>query len=177
MVLVGLGGGAESGPGSLPPLAAVTRRLAQVLERPVLELATHADPDAALGAMADQAGACGGGWLAGLEIDVGGSLADGRCWAEVLGAWRQPAVLVIPSHQLASGLPPAATALLRQWQVPLLGLMQWGGAWQDGERQRDGLPWLGRLGPEGPPDGAQERDGDRALAAAIALRWSQLERA
>lgn len=176
IVLVGLGCGEESGPGSLPPLAAVTRRLAQVLRRPVLELATQADPDAALSALADQSGACDGGWLAGLEADVGLTLADGRCWAEVLGAWRQPALLVIPSHQLHSGLPAAAAALLRQWQVPLLGLMQWGGAWQDGERRGDGLPWLGRLGPDDSPDGALEREGERVLAAAVALRWNQLDR-
>jgi hypothetical protein len=176
IVLVGLGVGAESGPGSLPPLAAVSRRLAETLRRPVLELDTTAGPDAALSGLGHQAEACGGGWLAGLESDVGLSLADGRCWAEALGAWRQPVVLVIASHQLYSGVPAAATALLRQWQVPLLGLLQWGGVWQAGERQREGLPWLGLLEPEDRSDAAPADDSGPALATAVALRWSQLER-
>ncbi|MEB3352506.1 MAG: hypothetical protein VKM01_09305 [Cyanobacteriota bacterium] len=175
VVLVGLASGAASGPGSLPPLSSVTRRLAEVLGRPVLKLATVADPDAALSAIGGEAGAGRGGWLAGLEIDVGLPLADGRCWGEALGAWRQPALLVIPSHQLHSGGPAAATALLRQWQVPLLGLMQWDGAWQPEERLRDGLPWLGLLAPDDQRDTALGCDGERALAAALALRWSQLD--
>lgn len=176
IVLVGLGVGGDSGPGSLPSLAAVSRRLAEMLRRPVLELDATAGPDAALSGLSHQAEACGGGWLAGLASDVGLSLADGRCWAEALGAWRQPVVLVIASHQLNSGVPAAATALLRQWQVPLLGLLQWGGVWQAGERQRDGLPWLGVLEPDGRSDAAPADDSGPALAAAIALRWSQLER-
>jgi hypothetical protein len=72
-------------------------------------------------------------------------------------------------------MPAAATALLRQWQVPLLGLMQWGGTWQADERLRDGLPWLGRLSPENGGDAGMECEGERALAAAVALRWSQLD--
>lgn len=174
IVLVGLGSGADTGPGSPPPLPRVAHRLAGLLQRPVLELDSDADPDAALAAIARQAE--GGGWLASLERDVGLALADGRSWAEALGAWRQPALLVIPDGQLASGVPAAATALLRHWQVPLLGLLQWGGTWQVGPRQRDGLPWLGRL-PEDDRNDPDEDDGHGlAVAAALALRWRQLDR-
>lgn len=178
IVLVGLGGGARSGPGSLPPLAEVTRRLAELLERPVLALEAEAGPDAALSGISAQAEAGGADWLASLEIDVGLALADGRCWAEALGAWRQPAMLVIAAEQLSSGVPAAATALLRHWQVPLLGLVQWGGDWQVGARQRDALPWLGRLGPQRRADATLEggSDGERILATALALRWRQLDR-
>ncbi len=181
IVLVGLGSGAETGPGSLPPLIRVTQRLAGLLERPVLELETTAGPDAALTDAGEQAAAGAAGWLAGLEIDVGVALAEGRCWAEALGAWRQPAVLVIPTAQLSSGLPAAASALLRQWQVPLVGLLQWGGVWQAEARQRDGLPWLGLLAENERRDlggdCALNDDNGQVLAAALALRWRQLQRA
>lgn len=176
IVLVALGEAAESGQGSQAPLADVTRRLAELSKAPVLALATQADPDAALRGIAEQAEHCEPGWLAGLEIDVGLALEDGRCWAEVLGAWRQPALLVIPAAQLTSGVPAAATALLRYWQVPLLGLLQWGGAWQPEARLRDGLPWLGRLAQEERGDAALESESAQLLAAALALRWRQLDR-
>ena len=37
------------------------------------------------------------------------------------------------------------TSLLKNWQVPLVGLVQWGEPWAAAERRRDGLPWLGAL--------------------------------
>lgn len=189
IVLVGLGGGEADGSGGLPPVGLVTRQLAALLERPVLRLETQSSPDAAQAALAEQGLACGAGWLAGLEIDVGLPLADGRCWAEALGAWRQPALLVVASDQLQGGQPAAATALLRYWQVPLLGLLQWDGTWQAEARRRDGLPWLGHLSAPQPAPGAGagvatpllgcDADGDSgpALAAALSLRWQQLARA
>jgi hypothetical protein len=175
IVLVGLGSGAATGPGSLPPLAGVALQLAGLLERPVLELDTETGPDAALAALAEQAQTTGGGWLAGLTLDVGLPLDDGRCWAEALGAWRQPVVLVIPADQLTSGVPAAATALLRHWQVPLLGLLQWGGAWQAGTRRLDALPWLGLLPDDDRDDPGEDTHHGRAVAAALALRWRQLD--
>ena len=175
IVLVGLGSGAEVGPCSLPPLADATRRLADVLALPVLKLETSTSPDAALRLIGEKAQACGGGWLAGLEIDVGVTLADGRCWAEALGAWRQPALLVVPAAQLAGGMPAAATALLLRWQVPLLGLLQWGGHWQAETRRRDTLPWLGLLPESDATHPSRDSDEVVTLATALALRWQQLD--
>ena len=172
IVLVALGSGA----GRLPALGDVAQQLAELLERPLLALDAEAGPDAALAGIGQQAELCGGGWLASLESDVGLALADGRSWAEALGAWRQPSLLVIPAPQLSSGVPAAATALLRHWQVPLLGLLQWGGAWQAGPRQRDGLPWLGLLPANEQEDPGHDTDHKRAVAAALALRWRQLDR-
>ncbi|MFN5695775.1 MAG: hypothetical protein ACK486_01920, partial [Cyanobacteriota bacterium] len=48
--------------------------------------------------------------------------------------------------QVSGGWPAAATALMGQWQVPLLGLLQAGGPWDAAARRRDGLPWLGQEG-------------------------------
>ena len=83
--------------------------------------------------------------LVGLPLDPGLPLACGGHWAEALGAWRQPALLVFSAEQLQTGVPAAMTALLKGWQVPLVGLVQWGESWAAAERRRDGLPWLGAI--------------------------------
>lgn len=121
------------------------------------------------------------GGLACLPFDVGLPLADGRCWAEALGAWRQPCLLVLSAAQLRTGLPAAGCALLRQGRVPLLGLLQWGTPWDQQARRRDGLPWLGLLrDPEaGDPPLAPSRleeqlQAQLGLAGALARRWRQL---
>ncbi|WP_156796686.1 hypothetical protein [Cyanobium sp. PCC 7001] len=108
-----------------------------------------------------------------LPVDPGRTLADGSCWAEAVGAWRQPALLLLDADQQESGLPAAMTALLRQAAVPLVGLVQWGLPWQGGLRRRDGLPWLGVLPAAG-------EDGEHlalALPAALKLGCAQLRAA
>ena len=106
-------------------------------------------PDQALAALVQNPAV-----LAPLPRDPGHPLDDGRHWAAVLGAWRQPTVVVIPPDQLDSGMPAASTALLHQWQVPCLGLVQLGGRWDPARRRREGLPWLGCLDPDGGADEA-----------------------
>lgn len=102
-----------------------------------------------------------------MPLDPGLTLADGSSWADALGAWRQPTLLLIAVDQLATGTAAATRALLHQKGVPLLGLVQWGSPWQPQLRRRDGLPWLGALAPEGVPEGVDLR---RALALAAALQ-------
>lgn len=103
-----------------------------------------------------------------LELDPGLPLAQGGHWAERLGSRRQCSLLLIPAPLLSTGAAAAAAALLLQWRVPLLGLVQWGGPWDQAARRGDGLPWLGWL--QSDPD-----DGQRAaLRLACALRWRQL---
>jgi len=125
-------------------LAPVARRLAALLALPLVDVPHPLDPPRALAALAGLEGP----WLAALPVDVGLGLPGG-CWAEDLGAWRQPTLLVLDGPQLLSGVPAAATALLERWQVPLVGLVQWGGAWEREARLREGLPWLGKLAPSG----------------------------
>jgi hypothetical protein len=136
------------------------------------------------------------GWLASLPLDPGQPLADGGTWAEALGAWRQPALLIIAGHQLASGAAASSVALLRQWRAPLMGVAQWGGRWNADQRRRDGLPWLGplaaeaRRGGEAPADGEERVNGeagetrddgedleDRRLGALLIRRWRALDHA
>jgi hypothetical protein len=97
-----------------------------------------------------------------LPLDPGLVLQGFGHWAEALGAWRQPVLLLLAAEQLQTGLPAAMAALLDQWQVPLAGLVQAGGPWQPDLRRGDGLPWLGTL---------EEPFG---LAPALALRWELL---
>lgn len=189
-VLVGLGEAGAPGAGGLPPLQRVAQLLAGRLGRPPLALDPQIGPDPALAALAAAAahGSGGSGSLACLPLDVGLPLADGRCWAEALGAWRQPCLLVIGAPQLATGWPAAGSALLGQWRVPLLGLLQWGGRWDAPLRRRDGLPWLGLLpDPQAitppleasdPASEAQQAEeqlqAELGLANALALRLRQL---
>jgi hypothetical protein len=78
-------------------------------------------------------------------------------------------------------LPAAGTALLQRWQVPLVGLIPWGGPWNPVARRQDGLPWLGCLAglpaEQGDPSGvALTEVGDEALGLRLRWRWAQLDR-
>lgn len=155
--------------GAAPALAGLQRQaapaLAAALGLPLREPLDPLAPDASLASLA--AGPTG---LVPLPRDPGLPLADGRHWAAALGAWRQPALVLLAAEQLDTGLPAALSALLHQWQVPCLGLVQWGGSWQPEQRRLEGLPWLGWL------TATAEADGAAALASACAARWASLER-
>ncbi len=202
LVLVGFGLAGPVAAGGLPPLQAVAQRLATLLAVPTQRLSPLSDPNAALTALRAAAdgkaadgetadgevaaievlaaaprGSNGPGGLVALEMDPGLALPVGGSWVEALGAWRQPCVLVIGADQLACGWPAAGTALLQRWGVPLLGLVQWGGAWDRAARRGDGLPWLGIAagvgrGGDGGDGGAEP---EAALAAVLALRWQLLD--
>ncbi|MFZ0408773.1 MAG: hypothetical protein WAM11_11790 [Cyanobium sp.] len=191
LVLVGFGLAGAPAPGGLPPLPAVAQRLGALLELPIHRLSPLHDPNAALTALGracaagtptgvahqTQGLACGPGGLGLVEIDPGLPLPAGGSWVEALGAWRQPCLLVIAAGQLPCGWPAAGTALLQRWGVPLLGLLQWGGAWDRPARRRDGLPWLGVLAEPGDPAMAGEDAAgfEAALLPVLARRWLQLD--
>jgi len=194
LVLLGFGLADGPGPGGLPPLLAVAQRLAGLMPVPIHRLSPLSDPNAALAALGSArddglaghsqalvgARAQGPARLVVLELDPGVCLPRGGSWVEALGAWRQPSVLVIGASQLPCGWPAAGTALLQHWQVPLLGLLQWGGAWDGAQRRADGLPWLGIAAGQVNGDGVVEGWDDRgepesALAAVLARRWQHLD--
>ncbi|MFM1811871.1 MAG: hypothetical protein RLZZ336_809 [Cyanobacteriota bacterium] len=143
--------------------AAAAPPLAQTLQRQLASALPATPAPQAHGALA----ALAAGTLVPVPQDPGQTTADGCHWAELLGAWRQPSLLLISADQLDSGVAAATTALLQQWQVPLLGLVQWQGSWDQQARLADQLPWLGCLGgPEAQAD---------AVALAAARRTQQLQ--
>ena len=148
-------------------LAEAAPPLAAALGLPLASWETEADgADMALAALAAPNAypqAC----LVCLGWDPGLLPPDGRPWAEALGAWRQPVMLLIGAEQLATGVACATTALLQARGVPLAGLIQWGEPWQAQQRRRDGLPWLGGLAGAGVA-------ADCDLAAALSLRLAHL---
>jgi hypothetical protein len=164
-----VGSGPEAllrGPDSPTELAA--RRLARSLALPHRPISDPGSPDWQL----QQLAASGQGWLASLPLDPGQSLPDGSTWAEALGAWCQPTLVILGAQQLSSGAAASSTALLRQWRVPLLGLVQWGGTWKADLRRRDGLPWLGRLEEGGAGEGS---DAMSDLLELLRRRWTSLD--
>jgi len=177
LLLVSLGAPRDpDGPAQLLP--AVAARLSGLSGLPLQGVSPHQEAGEALAALQ----ACPGAWLAALPWDPG-VWRNGGSWAEALGAWRQPCLLVISGSRLDSGLPAAGAALLERWGVPLAGLIQWQGCWDEAGRRCDGLPWLGRLGAgdeEGPAalqPGASPADAEAEarLLAALRLRWRALE--
>lgn len=180
LVLVGLGEAGQSGLGGLPQLHQAAEDLAGLLGLPLRSLGPVEDPERALAALDPSAPSRG--WLAPLPLDLGRSLADGSCWADHLGAWAQPCLLVVTAAQLACGLPRAGAALLRQQQVPLVGLLQQGGLWEEAARHGEGLPWLGRLpdramapaGPGADAAAAQAEAMNDRIGMALMRRWRAL---
>jgi hypothetical protein len=168
LLLVGLGRRHE-----LEGLASVAARLAAAEGVALQQLARAKDPDASLAALGAEAMVP---WLAALPIDPGLPLARGGSWAEALGAWRQPCLLVVRGEQMATGLPAAGAALLAHWRVPLVGLVQVGGDWQPAMRRRDGLPWLGWL-PESGKDNEEAGAAMAALQQVLRGRWRVLQAA
>ncbi len=168
LLLVGLGRRQE-----LEGLAAVAARLAAAEGVALRQLAKDKDPDASLAALGAEDSAP---WLAALPLDPGLPLARGGSWAEALGAWRQPCLLVVRGEQMATGLPAAGAALLERWRVPLMGLVQVGGNWQPLKRRRDGLPWLGWL-PESGKDNEEAGAAMAALQQVLRGRWRVLQAA
>ncbi len=172
LLLLGLGRRQE-----LEGLAAVAARLAAAEGVALRELAGADDPDAGLAALT---AAATGPWLAALPVDAGLPLERGGSWAEALGAWRQPCLLVLRGEQMDTGLPAAGAALLEHWRVPLAGLVQVGGDWQPMMRRRDGLPWLGWLPEIGEASGEGGEEAGAAMAAlqqVLRGRWRILQAA
>ncbi len=68
-------------------------------------------------------------------------------WLEALGSWRQPTIFM--AQPLSSGEMPgvagAYVCLAKKLSVPLLGIVQVGGHWNESLRRCDGLPWCGYI--------------------------------
>lgn len=130
------------------------------------------DPVAQLAALQAQAGP----WLAPLPGDPGAWLGPAGRWADLLGAFRQPTALLVPASHVEGGQAAATTALLERAGVPLVGLIQWGGPWQEQRRRAEGLPWLGWLNPQADDPALDPDDAAAAgLARVLMRRWLALD--
>ncbi len=125
------------------------------------------DASAALASLSSEAP----GWLLPLALDPGAELPQPGCWCEALGAWRQAVVLQVPAAAAGSGAARAYAALLQAAGVPLVGLVQQGGPWDQDRRRADGLPWLGWLPAEPWPAGSEEEQAAEALRLHLLARW------
>jgi len=147
-------------------------RLADLLALPLAGWPDQAQGTATarLASLAERSGP----WLAPLPLDPGQWIEpDGR-WADSLGSWRQPTLLLITAAAAGGGIPAAYSALLKACGVPLVGLIQWGGPWDGPMRRREGLAWLGMVGEEIPSSGSDQDAEDLAMAAALQLGWQHL---
>ena len=81
-----------------------------------------------------------------LSGDAAMTLNEEGSWLEALGAWKIPVILIVGTNE--SGLIPgdasAYVSLCEQLSVPILGLVQLGGQWDERLRKIDGLPWVGK---------------------------------
>jgi len=154
-----------------PGLAAPS--LGARLGLPLLSLDAALDPEAALAKIQAEAGP----WLAPLTVDPGAWLGPTGRWGELLGAFRQPTVLLVDGTAVSGGTAAATTALLERAQVPLVGLIQWGGPRNPQIRRAEGLPWLGWLEAREAevPTCLEPMEADPGLRQALLLRWRGLD--
>jgi hypothetical protein len=166
--LVLVGAAAAAAASGVEPAAGRLAALIGVSALPPLQAATDQRAQAGVDALMAELLGRDGSWLVPLPQDPGRFQPWGGRWSELLGAWRQPTVLLIEDHQADGGLPSASTALLQCCNVPLLGLIQWGGSFDPEARRRDGLPWLGCLAQ------GTGTDADQVLALSLKQRWDRI---
>ena len=68
-------------------------------------------------------------------------------WLEFFGNWNQP--LVILAKSLPSGDTPGSVfayySLCKELSIPVMGILQVGGVWDENKKSKDNLPWCGYL--------------------------------
>ena len=97
-------------------------------------------------------------------------------WLEALSDWKQP-VLLLTAAEADGGIPGSAaayTALCRELNIDLIGLIQLQSDWDDASRRQDGLPWFGWIPDKDHPD---RDDGLEALAMRIRRRLKAVAKA
>ncbi len=83
-----------------------------------------------------------------LDGDPAVSKTNGGSWLEALGSWKKLAILFTsPLHDSneIGGVAAAYVALCEKLEVPLVGIIQVGGEWNESLRKKEGLPWCGKI--------------------------------
>ena len=106
-----------------------------------------------------------------LSGDAAMAQGSSGSWLDALAAWRCPVLLLAQPNAagLIPGLAPASVALCRSLNIPLVGLAQLGGSWDQAARRMDGLPWCGHLDTTDDDGTASDE-----LARLIQQRWIRM---
>ena len=80
-----------------------------------------------------------------LNGDPARKYAGKGCCLDVFGYWHQP--IVILTKPLLSGDTPGSVfayySLCKELSVPVAGILQVGGIWDENKKSKDNLPWCG----------------------------------
>ncbi len=115
--------------------------LSKAWGRRLIEFHRKDDPNKILGQLSND------GRLALLTGDPAVLNSFGQTWLEALGAWRNPTILIVSPLESGEipGTAAAYAALCKTLSVPLIGIIQLGGSWEDHPRRLDNLPWCGLI--------------------------------
>ncbi len=115
--------------------------LAEVWGGNLKEVSSSESPDKVLNNLNNEKG------LFVLNGDAAICLPGGGSWIESFGNWKYPIILVVSASTSGEipGVGKAYVALCNQYSVPLVGIVQLGGAWLVNQKRLDNLPWCGWL--------------------------------
>ena len=161
------------GAGPLPELSMRegARQLVDRFSAELVPLACASEPHSGLEALASLQCDRNHPTLLCLSGDAAMAQGSSGSWMDALGAWRCPVLLLAEPNAagLIPGMAPASVALCHSLNIPLLGLAQLGGSWDQAARRMDGLPWCGHLDTTDDDGTASDE-----LARLIQQRWIRM---
>ena len=148
-----------------------SQQLADHCSAELVVLACGSEPQSSLQAVASRQRERTRPTLLCLSGDAAMAQGSSGSWFDALAAWRCPVLLLAQPNAagLIPGMAPASVALCHSLDIPLIGLAQLGGSWDQAARRMDGLPWCGLL--DSPADGGDASD---ALVCSIQQRWKRM---
>ena len=148
-----------------------SQQLADHCSAELVVLACGSEPQSSLQAVASRQRERTRPTLLCLSGDAAMAQGSSGSWLDALAAWRCPVLLLAQPNAagLIPGMAPASVALCHSLDIPLIGLAQLGGSWDQAARRMDGLPWCGLL--DSPADGGDASD---ALVCSIQQRWKRM---
>ena len=161
------------GAGPLPELSMRegAQQLADRFSAELVPLPCDSEPHSGLQALGSRLREGNHTTLLHLSGDAAMAQGSSGSWLDALAAWRCPVLLLAQPNAagLIPGMAPASVALCHSLDIPLIGLAQLGGSWDQAARRMDGLPWCGLL--DSPADGGDASD---ALVCSIQQRWKRM---
>ena len=129
--------------GDLPndPMGKVSKTLSIHWGVELLRVSTNQSPNEIIGSLPKE------NILVEMIGDVAMLHSSGSTWMEALGAWKAPVILFVSPNSSGKipGIAAAYVSLCKNLSVPLIGIVQLGGPWNQYERRLDSLPWCGLI--------------------------------